>query len=102
MRKTIRVLATAMAVGLAGWSLQAAAGDINRPTHLSNSGTNAVNKAKAKSYLQSDGNGDVMDRNDTIVHMGSRRKGDCNMNVGGVQDGKNVVVTAKNIINICK
>ena len=102
MKRALRVLVVGAALAVVGWSVQATAGDVNKSTHLSNGGQVAVNKSNAKMYLQSDGNDDVMDRNDTIVHMGSRKKGDCNMNVGGTQDGKNVVVTAKNIISICK
>lgn len=89
----------------------ASASDINRPTHLSNGGNTAVNNVKAKQYLQGapensgqpDADGNVYDPGtDTLVHMGSARKGDCNMNVGGVKSGNETVVTAKNIINVCK
>lgn len=86
------------------------AGDINNPTHLTNTGNSAINTIKARQYQSGEGNtmnnvdpGNAYDPNTgTLVHMGNGRKGDCTMNVGGVSDGKNVVVSAKNIVNVCK
>lgn len=90
----------------------ASASDINKPTHLTNSGNTAVNNVKAKQYLQGgqqesggqpDADGNIYDpSSDTLVHMGSAKKGNCNMNVGGVKSGNETVVTAKNIVNVCK
>ena|SRR5690349_12825787 len=110
---TIRSVCFAIALGtittvattaVATWP--ATAGDINKSTHLSNTGQSKVNSVKAKQYLQSDGEEDGYERSDdTIVNFGSKKKGTCNMNVGGTPSGskdKDVVVTAKNIINICK
>ncbi|MFN3076351.1 MAG: hypothetical protein ABT940_05640 [Alphaproteobacteria bacterium] len=77
--------------------------DINKRTRLGNEANGAVNSAKARQYMQSDGSDSgYQDSSDTIVHIGSAKKGDCNMNVGGDTSGRQTVVTAKNIINICK
>ena len=88
------------------------AADINNPTHLGNTGNAKVNKIKAREYMgrenSSGGESSGMDSNgnyvdgDTVVHMGNASKGNCNMNVGGTKDGKDTVVTSKNIINVCK
>ncbi len=86
------------------------AGDINNPTHLTNSGNTAVNAVKARQYgttggmnSNDTGGGNSYDpTSDTLVHMGNARKGDCTMNVGGVNSGRETVVTARNIVNVCK
>lgn len=101
-----RVLAISLALMLGGSVAPALAGDINKSTHLGNEGNTKVNAVKAKRYQQSIGDNDgYSDNSDTVVHFGSAKKGDCNLNVGASPSGKNdkdVVVTAKNIINICK
>lgn len=76
----------------------AAAQDINKRTSLSDEGRTKVNEAKALGYLQ----GNQVP--DTVVNIGSRSKGTCNMTVGGLPTGgnsKDTVVAAKNIINYC-
>ena len=93
------------------FAFAADAADINNPTHLGNGGNEKVNKIKAREYMERegnsanssgmDGNGNYVD-GDNVVHMGSAAKGNCNMNVGGTKDGKDTVVSAKNIINVCK
>lgn len=101
-----RALAFGLALALGASAGPALASDINKSTHLGNSGNTKVNSVKAKRYMQDEGEGDgYSDNSDTVVHFGSAKKGDCNLNVGSSSGGKNdkdVVVTAKNIINICK
>ena len=89
----------------------AIAGDINNPSHLSNTGNDAINNVKARQFMMGGqnsnrndtGNGNAYDPNtDTLVHMGSAKRGNCTMNVGGTTNGKDVVVSAHNIINVCK
>lgn len=88
---------------LGAMSLSAQA-EINKGTHLHTSGQMKVNKAMAKGYLQAGAGG--MQQNQTQVNFGSRRQGTCNMNVGtqnpGDKNAKEVIVTSKEIINICK
>ncbi len=97
------LLAFATAILLSGAPAQA--GDINNTTHLTNSGNSAVNTVKARQFtggntLNAEGNS--YDPNSgSLVHMGNAKKGDCNMNVGGVKSGRETVVTAKNIVNVC-
>jgi hypothetical protein len=47
-----------------------------------------------------------MQQKQTQVNIGSKRGGTCNMNVGtqnpGDKNAKEVIVTSKEIINICK
>lgn len=78
--------------------------EINKGTHLHTSGQMKVNKALAKGYLQAGATG--VQQNQTQVNIGSRRQGTCNMNVGtqnpGDKNAKEVIVTSKEIINICK
>jgi hypothetical protein len=101
MRWTIGVT---MALGLAlgpAW-----AGYINNPTHLTNNGQGKVSNVKAKQWMQQDGSKGGYDQmgGGDVVNIGSRRAGTCNMNVGSSpgNDSKDTIVTAKNIINICK
>ncbi len=86
--------------------LPAQAGDINNPTHLTNSGNSAVNSVKARQFtggntVNAEGNS-YDPTSGSLVHVGNARKGDCNMNVGGVKSGRETVVTARNIVNVCQ
>jgi hypothetical protein len=76
---------------------------INEGTHLNSRGQSKVNKAMAKGYLQSGVDG--MQKQKTQVNIGNKRDGSCTMNVGaspGGQGSKETIVTAKEIINVCK
>lgn len=76
---------------------------LNEGTHLQPRGQSKVNKALAKGYLQS--GAESMQKQQTQVNVGSKRAGTCTMNVGATQGGKNskeTIVTAKEIINVCK
>lgn len=99
--KTIKTVVLAAAV--AALPLGALA-EINKGTHLQTGGQSKVNKALAKGYLQKGADG--MQQNQTQVNIGSRRQGTCNMNVGATNPGdknaKEVIVTSKEIINICR
>jgi hypothetical protein len=67
-----------------------------------------VNNAKAKGWSQTDGKKDgYQQRNEkTLVNIGSKRAGNCTVNVGTAKPGekapKDIVVTTKDVINICK
>jgi hypothetical protein len=78
--------------------------EINKGTHLQTGGQAKVNSALAKGYLQS--GAATMQQKQTQVNIGSKRGGTCNMNVGtqnpGDKNAKEVIVTSKEIINICK
>lgn len=76
---------------------------LNEGTHLNPRGQSKVNKALAKGYLQS--GAESMQKQQTQVNIGSKRAGTCTMNVGATQGGKDskeTIVTAKEIINVCK
>jgi len=76
---------------------------LNEGTHLNSRGQSKVNKAMAKGYLQSGVGG--MQKQKTQVNIGNKRDGSCTMNVGaspGSQGSKETIVTAKEIINVCK
>src|SRR5690349_12277119 len=81
-----------------------AAAEINKGQHLNTTGQTKVNKALAKGYLQN-GAGE-MQKNQTQVNIGSKKAGTCTMNVGATPTGqkgsKETIVTAKEIINVCK
>ena len=89
-----------------GFALPALA-ELNQGTHLGTSGQSKVNKALARGYMQS-GNTDGYSRmqQQTQVNIGSKKAGTCNMNVGSTNPGdknsKEVIVTSKEIINVCK
>lgn len=83
--------------------LAAPAWALNEGTHLNPRGQSKVNKTMAKGYLQS--GPEAMQKQQTQVNIGSKRAGTCNMNVGaspGGQGSKETIVTAKEIINVCK
>lgn len=76
---------------------------LNEGTHLNPRGQSKVNKALAKGYQQS--GAESMQKQQTQVNIGSKRAGTCTMNVGATQGGKDskeTIVTAKEIINVCK
>lgn len=77
----------------------------NKSEHLGSSGRAKVNKVMAKKYSQDTGGGDGYTSNsNSAVNIGSKKAGTCTMNVGtsGDKGSKDVVVTSKEIINICK
>lgn len=79
------------------------AAEINKGSHLGPSGQSKVNKAMAKGYMQQ--GAEQMQQNQSQVNIGSKKAGTCTMNVGGTQSGKGskeTIVTAKEIINVCK
>jgi len=71
-------------------------------------GQSKVNKASAKKWSQSDSSKDGYSnqQDKTVVNFGSKKSGDCVVNVGTVQPGqkapKEIVVTTKEVINVCK
>lgn len=81
--------------------------EINKGTHLNTSGQTKVNKALARGYQQSgDTDGYSRMQQQSQVNIGSKKAGTCNMNIGSTQPGqknsKEVIVTSKEIINVCK
>lgn len=105
--KLFVIKAVAIVALLVGMAPQVDAGDINRSQHISNRGAHKVDSAKAKRWLQDDQkSGYDRQSEQTIVNLGSRRAGTCTLNVGTTAPGqkapKDVVVTAKDIINVCK
>jgi len=80
------------------------AAEINKGSHLNTAGQGKVNKALAKGYL--DSGAEQMQKNQSQVNIGSKRAGNCTMNVGATSSGKRgskeTIVTAKEIINVCK
>jgi len=81
--------------------------EINQGHHLNTGGQSKVNKALAKGYMQSGDDGAKRMESQSQVNIGSKRAGTCTMNVAAEPAGskgakKEVIVTAKEIINICK
>lgn len=100
MKKTVWLAALYLTatVSPAAWA------DINQGAHLNSRGQSKVNRAIAKGYQQS--GAEAMQRDRTQVNIGSKRAGDCVMNVGATPAGqkspKEVIVTSKEIINVCR
>jgi hypothetical protein len=73
-------------------------------------GQTKVNNAMAKKWATSDGKGANPAQQNTVVNVGSKRNGGCNLNVGtvdpkaskGGKQPKEIVVATKEIINVCK
>lgn len=81
--------------------------DINQGTHLNTGGQAKVNKALARGYQQSAAtDGYTRMQQQSQVNIGSKKAGTCNMNIGSTQPGqknsKEVIITSKEIINVCK
>jgi aspartate/methionine/tyrosine aminotransferase len=76
--------------------------EFNRPSGLNNRGQSKVRSALAKSYLQKGATNVQNSR--TVVNIGSKRAGTCTMNIGATngKKDKEVIVTAKDIINVCR
>ena len=77
-------------------------------SNLDAHGQSKVSNAMAKKWSQSDTdkNGYQAQQDKSVVNIGSKRGGDCVVNVGTVQKGqkapKDIVVTTKEVINVCK
>lgn len=101
MLKLIKSILLATVTGMVALPVAA---EINKGTHLNTSGQSKVNKVMAKGYL--DSGADQMQKNQSQVNIGSKKAGTCTMNVGTTQSGqkgsKETIVTAKEIINVCK
>ncbi|MEN9372650.1 MAG: hypothetical protein RIR79_202 [Pseudomonadota bacterium] len=71
-------------------------------------GQSKVSGAVAKKWSQSDSSksGYQVQQGNTVTNIGSKKNGNCGVNVGTVQPGqkapKEVVVTTKEVINVCK
>jgi hypothetical protein len=78
-----------------------AAAEFNKSPFLNSKGDSKVRKALARSYMQ-DGATSVQ-QSRSVVNIGSRSAGTCTMNIGtGTKDSKEIIVTAKEIINVCR
>ena len=93
---------------LAGAAILTVAVSANAEQGLNSSSQTKVNKAKAKGWSSQDVKKDGYQRQNekTLVNIGSKKGGDCNVNVGTAKPGekapKEIVVTTKEVINICK
>lgn len=101
-----RISWAACVVALVGFVPGVGVAEINKGSHLNTGGQSKVNKALAKGYLQSGDDGAKRMETQSQVNIGSKRAGTCTMNVAtqpaGGKNSKEVIVTAKEIINICK
>lgn len=103
MRKVARKTGLLMGAVLLGVMGALPAWALNEGSHLNPRGQSKVNKAIAKGYQQS--GAEAMQKQQTQVNIGSKRAGTCTMNVGtspGSKDSKETIVTAKEIINVCR
>ena len=77
-------------------------------SNLDASSQSKVSNAMAKKWAAQDINKDgyQAQQDKSFVNIGSRRGGNCNVNIGTVQKGqkapKEIVVTTKEVINVCK
>jgi hypothetical protein len=77
-------------------------------SNLDAHGQSKVSNAMAKKWSQSDASKDGYNaqQDKKVVNIGSKKGGDCVVNVGTVQKGqkapKDIVVTTKEVINVCK
>jgi len=100
-------MASALTMALSIIFAPVAQAEINKGTHLNTSGQTKVNRALARGYQKSgDTDGYAKMQQQSQVNIGSKKAGTCNMNIGSTQPGqknsKEVIVTSKEIINVCK
>lgn len=76
---------------------------------LDASGQTKVNNAMAKRWSEQAKGEKTPTQEKRVVNVGSKREGTCNVNVGTAQAGsrngrqpKDIVVTTKEVINVCK
>jgi len=100
-------LTFAAALALACGSPFAFADGFNQPNHLNSAAQSKVNKALASGW--SAGSKSVTAEGRNVVNIGSKKAGNCTVNIGttqaakpGQQAPKEVIVTAKEVINVCK
>jgi len=104
MKTQINRLAAALMAGVVVFAPVSVLAEQN----LGASSQTKVNKAKAQAWTHQNQKKDgyQIQNEKTLVNMGSKRGGDCNVNVGTVKPGekapKEIVVTTKEVINICK
>ena len=98
--KALMVMMAAFAVGIVG-SAHAVQG-------LGASGQTKVNNAMAKRWSEQAKGEKTPTDEKRVVNVGSKRQGTCNVNVGTAEAGrggcqpKDIVVTTKEVINVCK
>jgi len=77
---------------------------LNEGTHLNPHGQSKVSRAMAKGYMQR--GAEEMQKQHRQVNIGSKRAGTCTINVGATQgndrNSRETIITAKEIINVCK
>lgn len=94
------LVAIGLGVSTAAWAAQG----------MDAHGTSKVDKAMAKKWSQADTSQDgyQAQQGKSVVNIGSKKAGNCVVNVGttkkekGVKAPKDVVVTTKEVINVCK
>jgi len=75
---------------------------------LDASGQTKVNNAMAKRWSTQQKGQNTPTQEKRVVNVGSRRNGDCSVNVGTAEAGrggrqpKDIVVTTKEVINVCR
>jgi uncharacterized ferredoxin-like protein len=77
-----------------------ASAEFNKLDHLNTGGQSKVNRVMAQSYMQK--SAQEVRQDQSIVNIGSRRAGTCIQNIGvGTKDVKEIILNAKEIINVC-
>lgn len=92
----------------AGLFMLLVGGSASAVQNLDAHGQSKVSNAMAKKWSQqgTDTDGYKTQQDKRVVNIGSKKGGDCVVNVGTVQKGqkapKDIVVTTKEVINVCK
>ncbi len=97
-----------LSLSLCGIVLTSWVGVAGAAGNLDASSQSKVSNAMAKKWASQDTSKDgyQAQQDKSFVNIGSRRAGNCNVNIGTVQKGqkapKEIVVTTKEVINVCK
>ena len=106
-KKIFCVVAYSLIISTSLFVVPQSMAEINQGTHLNTSGQTKVNRALARGYQKSgDTDGYTRMQKQSQVNIGSKKAGTCNMNIGSTEPGqknpKEVIITSKEIINVCK
>ena len=100
-----KTLIRAAALGFTAFACSAVFAITNLDAH----GQSKVSNAMAKKWSQSDTgsqDGYKAQQDKSVINIGNKKSGNCVVNVGTVQNGqkapKDIVVTTKEVINVCK
>jgi hypothetical protein len=98
-----RMLKFGVLVLLVSTTFYAAAAEFNKSPFLNARGDGKIRQALARSYMQAGAGATSVQQSRSVVNIGNRRDGNCEVNIAvGGKDTKEIVSTVQEVINYCK